>query len=441
MLSRCARVRFAVGDFAFNLLWQSVSIYLLYYYTDVLGMGVEAAALLYMAASVWDGLADVVVGGLLDRLGGAGIPYRCWLVAGTVPLGLAFVLVYAAPLMSGGRSVAVLLAAQLAFRTLYAATNVPYVALTSRITEDSSDRASIAGLRMGFGTLAAAIVAFGTGPIGHLTSGHVDNARGFLAVAVLLAAVATAALLPVALALRERVPRMNARRGFALALWRGLIRNDALLSLNAAMAASVVAMTVTTKITLYYFKYALGNAGAGQQALGLLGLVGGLAIPAWMRLGRRVGGRHVFVASCALALLAIVAYATVSSESPGIAQAFLCAMQVAFVGINFAFWSLLPDTIEYGERATGLRMEGTTFGVAALLQKLALAAATGVFGVALGAIGYRANVAQTPATLAGMRLILLALPAAALIVSAACIAANPLRRGTHARIVAQLGKG
>ncbi len=438
LLSFWARVRFAFGDFAFNLLWQSVSIYLLYYYTDVLGIAVEVAALLYVAGSLWDGVADIAVGGLIDRLGGAGVPYRRCLIVGAVPLGLAFVAMYAAPVVIG-RSIPVLLAVQIAFRTFYAVTNVPYAALTARITQDSRERASIAGLRMVFGTLAAALVAFGTGPIGQVAAGRADSARGFLAVSVLLAAVAVAILLPVALAVREPASRVGERSsGFVLAAWRSLVGNAALLWLNAAMAAAILAMTVTTKITLYYFKYAMGDAAAGQQALGLLGIVGGLAIPAWMRIGRTVGARHVWLGSCALALAVILVYAALPNRGPRAAQAFLCAMQVAFVGLTFAFWSLLPDTIEYGERATGLRMEGTSFGVAALLQKLALAGATGLLGMSLGAIGYHANTAQTSATVAGMRAILLVLPGVALVLSAACMAANPLRRGTHARIVAEL---
>lgn len=270
MLSRWARVRFALGDFAFNLMWQSVSIYLLYYYTDVLGIGVGVATLLYTAGSVWDGIVDVAIGGLLDRLGSDRMPYRRLLVAGTVPLGLAFVGIYAVPAAEPTLPVTALLAVQFAFRTCYALTNMPYAALTARITSDSGDRASIVGWRMGFGTLAAALVAFGTGPISRLVAGRADSAKGFLAVAILLAAAAVAVLLPVALAVREQAPSSSdaSRDQFALTLLRSLLSNDALTWLNAAMAAAIVAMTVTSKITLYYFKYALGDVAAGQHALG-----------------------------------------------------------------------------------------------------------------------------------------------------------------------------
>ena len=49
---------FAFGDFAFNLFWQSVMLFLLFYYTDALDIPIAVAATTYMIASVWDGIAN-----------------------------------------------------------------------------------------------------------------------------------------------------------------------------------------------------------------------------------------------------------------------------------------------------------------------------------------------------------------------------------------------
>ncbi len=51
---------FAFGDFAFNLFWQSVMLFLLFYYTDALDIPIAVAATTYMVASVWDGIANFV---------------------------------------------------------------------------------------------------------------------------------------------------------------------------------------------------------------------------------------------------------------------------------------------------------------------------------------------------------------------------------------------
>ena len=78
-------------------------------------------------------------------------------------------------------------------------------------------------------------------------------------------------------------------------------------------------------------------------------------------------------------------------------------MQVMIVGLNFVFWAMLPNTIEYGERATGVHVEGTVFGVAALLQRIAIGIATAILGWSFASAGYVANVEQSAETLGGMR--------------------------------------
>src|SRR3954447_12714243 len=161
---------FAFGDFAFNLYWQSIMLFLLFYYTDAIAIPIAIAATTYMVASVWDGIANFMAGILVDR-GHRRLRYGPFLVAGAVPLGLTFVLTYFPPIVSGGWAIASVFAAHLLFRTAYAGVNVPYLAMTARISADFTDRAFVAGARMMFGTAAAVAVALGTVPIGRWLTG------------------------------------------------------------------------------------------------------------------------------------------------------------------------------------------------------------------------------------------------------------------------------
>ncbi|HEY7006726.1 MAG TPA: MFS transporter, partial [Sphingomicrobium sp.] len=165
MTSKPRLALFAFGDFAFNLFWQSVMLFLLFYYTDALELPIAVAATTYMIASVWDGLANFVAGVLVDR-GHDRFRYGSLIVAGAVPLGLAFVLTYMPPVVSGAWAVAWVLGAHLLFRTAYAGVNVPFLAMSARISADPGDRAFVAGLRMMFGTAAAVTVALCTVPVG-----------------------------------------------------------------------------------------------------------------------------------------------------------------------------------------------------------------------------------------------------------------------------------
>jgi Na+/melibiose symporter-like transporter len=118
-------------------------LFLLFYYTDALGLPMTTAAAIYTAASIWDGIANFVAGAVTDRRQ----PKRGYgrvLILGSVPLGLACILTYA-PLGTGIGGLALVVIGHLLFRTAYAALNVPYLAMGARISVDSRDRAFVAG--------------------------------------------------------------------------------------------------------------------------------------------------------------------------------------------------------------------------------------------------------------------------------------------------------
>lgn len=419
-------VLFAFGDFAFNIFWQSVMLYLLFYYTDALDIPIKVAATTYMIASVWDGLASFAVGVMVDRRD-AKLRYGGIMIAGAVPLGLCFMLAYLPPGGTGPMAIAGILAAHLLFRTAYAAVNVPYLAMTARVSADPGDRAFIAGMRMLFGTAAAVVVALCTVPVGRWLTGSTAS-EAYFAVAVVGAVVGAGILVLVGVTYREAAPVERPLPGSVSDALASLARNRAFITLSAAMMAMIVAITVLNKSVLYYFKYLLNDPDAGQLALASMGIVSGICIPLWMLLGKVLGLRAIWMLAAGLGIVGLLSFAAVDVHETGLMQLFLIVMQVMIVGLNFVFWAMLPNTIEYGERATGVHVEGTVFGVAALLQRVAIGIATAILGWSFASVGYVANVPQSAETLDGMKTVVVAVPLIFLALSCVAMLLNPLGR-------------
>ena len=423
---------FAFGDFAFNLYWQSVMLFLLFYYTDALDLPIAVAAMTYMIASVWDGIANLVAGIMVDRRH-ATLRYGAILVAGAVPLGACFMLMYMPPLMTGGWAIATILIAHLLFRTAYAAVNVPYLAMTARVSADGGDRAFIAGMRMLFGTAAAVVVALCTIPVGRLLAGATAS-QSYFASAILFAVVGTLILMLVGATYREGTTIQRPLPDSVRAVLVSLFRNRAFVTLSAAMMAMIVAITVINKSVLYYFKYLLNDPEAGQLALASMGVVSGVAIPLWMMLGRIVGLRALWFIAAGLGIAALGIFAAVDVHESALMQVFLIALQVMIVGLNFVFWAMLPNTVEYGEQATGLHIEGSVFGVASLLQRIAIGVATAILGWSFASAGYVANVQQSAGTLSGMRATIVVVPVLFLALSCVAMLSNPLGRQPRGKV-------
>jgi GPH family glycoside/pentoside/hexuronide:cation symporter len=416
---------FAFGDFAFNLHWQSVMLFLLFYYTDALSLPMGVAATTYMVASVWDGIANLGAGLLIDRHQHR-INYGRLLSLGALPLGAAFVLAYLPPPVRGAIGIAIVLATHLLFRTFYAIVNVAYLAMSARISADPDDRALVAGARMLSGSAAGVVVALGTIPLGRLLWRGGDNAHSFFGAALVFAAISVVVLVLVGSLYREGVAAAETRpvpgRTAVLSLWR----NRAFVTLMTAMLAMITAVTVLNKSVLYLFKYLAADARAGPPALAAMALVSALAIPLYMLLGRRVGLRLLWLAAAAGGMVLLILFGAFEVHGARLMQIFLIAIQVMVVGLNFIFWAMLPNTIEYGERETGTHVEAAIFGMAALLQRIGIGLATAILGWGFAGAGYAANVPQSAQTLAGMRAVVIVVPLLFLALSCVAMALSPL---------------
>src|SRR5882757_4628115 len=142
------KIALGAGDFGFNLYWQTASLYLLFFYTDVLGLPAATAGTIYMAALIVDALLDPLMGLLADRTRTRFGRYRPYLLFGGIPLGLLFAAMFMGP--AGGDTASVIFAAatHIAFRTFYAVISIPYSSLFARVTRDAQVRTNLNDFRM-----------------------------------------------------------------------------------------------------------------------------------------------------------------------------------------------------------------------------------------------------------------------------------------------------
>jgi Na+/melibiose symporter-like transporter len=409
---------FASGDFACNLYWQSITFYLLFFYTDTLGLSAAMAGLITMIASIWDGIAGLAIGIAADRRSA-----RAFVRLSALPLALSFVLIYLPAPLSGAWLAGFALIGHMLFRTLYVAVNVPYAAMTVRIAPDSASRSRIAGLRMILGASAALIVATGT----QFAIGHAPRV-GYAMAAIAFGAVGTMLLLIVGgmeggKAAPPATPVRFSPKG-ALAAMAG---NRAFACVNLGICGAVASMAVLTRAIPYYFKYEVGDAAAGSTALAMMSVAGVVAIPIWMTCAARFGHRAQWQVSAGLAAIALIGLLVLRPTAALPAEILFILYQAGGQGLFFGFWALIPDVVEHGGRPDAPRMDVLLFAIAGLLQKVTNGVAVAIFGGLLSAAGYVARDVQPVPVLKALSLLTFALPLAALIVAAGAMLFFPAR--------------
>ena len=154
-LSWIQRIGFGSGDMAQNLIYQTVSIWLLFFYTNVYGISPGAAALMFLIVRLVDVLWDPLVGAFVDKSNPKWGKYRSWLILGGIPLaGLAILCFWNG--FSG--SIVYAYITYVGMSMCYTLVNVPYGALNSSLTRDTEEITILTSTRMFMANLGALIV-------------------------------------------------------------------------------------------------------------------------------------------------------------------------------------------------------------------------------------------------------------------------------------------
>ena len=159
-LTNKIRIGYGIGDYAICLYWSGVSLYLFYFYTDVVGISPSMAGLIYGLGIAWDALTDPYMGFIAERTRTKMGSYRPYIYYGSVPLALSFILLLWVPPFEGMSLLIFLLIANLFHRTCFTIVSVPYSSLTARITDDSDERTKLTTARMLFAQLGTTSISF-----------------------------------------------------------------------------------------------------------------------------------------------------------------------------------------------------------------------------------------------------------------------------------------
>ncbi len=445
---RRARLGWAVGDFGFNIYWQALNLLMLPFYTDVLGLDARLAGTVFLLASLWDGLADSIIGAVADRTRSRHGSYRPYLLWGPPFMLLAFIAAFAQPDATGQAGLfAWALGSQIVLRTVYSLVSIPYSSLSARITTDPDERASAAGLRIAFAMLGGIVVTF-------LMPTLVGRLEGVLAERAYMAAAGAAALLSLPFFWicfasthePERLVEANPR-GFSAravhedvaAIVTMLRANGPLLRVFGCLIVSSLAFTMTNKCLVYYATHWLGRPDLTAAILPLALFTNLVFCLVWARIARLTSKRSAWLMANAVSAVAYLLFWALPTRDPMAAGVLIALISVGNAAYITLVWAMLPDTVEYGEWRTGRRHDAKLFGVASFAKQLALGLNGFLLGWLLAAAGYveKAPV-QSDAAIAGLRAIMTFVPLAGLALSALLIAGYRLDAATHRRITRDL---
>jgi sugar (glycoside-pentoside-hexuronide) transporter len=408
--SYTTRFSYAASDVAGQLVFCFISFYLLYFYTDVFGISAGTAGTILLVARFVDALDAPIWGIIFDRTKsrwGRSRPWFLWLCG---PFALFGVLTFLTPDIGHTAKIIYAAATYIIVSILYTGINTPVTSILSALTTDPQERVSLTCWRMygsKLGVLIVNLTAFKM--VAWLGGG--DDRRGFM-LAMPIYATGTVLLYLLAFRnLKEVVKVENAPQPM-LGSFGAIKGNWPWIIIFVSSLCFWIAFIARVSTVPYFFEYTLHRKDLIPVAnsLDFISLASVAFMPWLCRWSSKSTvwalGLTGLVVGQLIVYLGVTQGNSVAIVMTGWAIGFLAS------GVAMAMpFSVLSDSVDYGEWKTGIRAAGllTAIGAAFCLK-----AGAGIGGALPGwimeASGYRPNVVQSVAVLKGIEISIVWVP-------------------------------
>jgi len=401
-LSQTSVFGYGVGDLGSNMAWGMGSTFLLFFYTDVFGITAAAAGTLLLVARIFDAVNDPVMGMITEHVETRWGKFRHYLLFGTPILGVLLVLTFTVPPLEGGAKLAYAYITYIALGTVFTAVNLPYGALATTMAQSAAERNRLSAARGAGAIVGGGVIVGMATPMLVEVLGGGDPATGFQATALIFAVICVVCLWFTFATSEEkfRAPEpSNISVGRLLAILKS---NTPFLLLALSILLSSSASQTRLASVVYYATYCLKRPDliAAIFLSGAIAMILGIVVG--NRLAARLGKKDASLVGISVAVFGGFGMYLTNYEAIFVLLAWNIVVALGGGVMLGLLWSLISDTVEYGEWNSGVRAEGAVYSASSFVMKFSSALAGIIPAVVLSATGYIANQDQTPLATSGI---------------------------------------
>jgi sugar (glycoside-pentoside-hexuronide) transporter len=394
---RAQNTAIVTAAFGQNLVYATVSTFLLFYLVEMIGLSTGAIAVVTIvltAARIVDAVADPFVGSLVDLTRTRWGKFRPFILFSALPVAVLTVLIFAVPDVDESGQLLYFAICYLIWGLVYAACDVPLWGLIGSAFPEQERRARVIGNVRAVGAVAVGLSTLGAPALAAaLSFGPETTPEGWTRTIVVIAVAGMGIFLLAFFVPRERVS--TAEPTSFRALFGALFRNKPLL---LVLLGSVLGFgrSIVQAGGAVFVVVAYGNSDNFTLvgAAIIAGIVfGSIVTPLVMR---RFSGRTLILLSSFVAAAAYVVMYVAGFQNLIVLIVLIFVTGLMLGVFLVAQTTMIADAVDSAEHATGLRNDGISFATLTFVTKVMSAFSVMAFGIVVVIAGYEKGVEVTP---------------------------------------------
>lgn len=427
---------YSIGNIANTAIFMFVGTFIMFYYTNILGISATVAGTIFMVARVVDALTDPIMGMIIDRTNTKKFgKYRPYIMFGSPLLGIIFVVMFMAPDLSMNGKIVYAYTSYILYSLAWTCVQIPQLALPIILSNNTTRRTKIQAIFQAVGNIGnLAVTSLAIYMLGWF--GGDGNKEAWFIVAVIFAIFSTIMFIISAMSVRK-LDVYNPSQASKVASGekisfkdriKVITSNTALLMVLISFGTDSLAIQIGNGLNMYFFKY---NMGEKQHLMGLLGW--STTIFSFILIGLvgwyvgKLGKKNGIIVAELLAIVAALGLLFVPSHNTFLVMVFLIASLLIGAITNMLSRSAVLDSANYAEWKTGINGSALVSSTFTFVNKLSQAFGAFIMGYVLDFVGYAPNLAQqSPATLKAILYMKTLIPVFAFICSVVAMKFYPI---------------
>ena len=342
------KVSYGITEIACNPMYTIFCSFLVFFYTDVIGVNAAAVGTIILISRIFDGFSDIIAGNIVEHTHAKSGSARPWILRIAIPLGISYIAMFTVPdCGEWGKLIYIFVSYNVIQSVVYTMANAAMSALPTYMTNDRNSRSSCYAVRL---FIAAATQTVLSLKFMNIIDALGGGQRAWIKLAAILGTIAAIVFAIVYMTTRETVTSggENGEDVPLLVGLKALMHNKYWFSVLAMQFCCVLHQVTTLTVGVYYAKYILNDAKLVGNIImyhHFPALVVMLLVP--IALDKGASKRTLAILSGVSMLLGSLISLVYASGVPFIISMGLRG--IGFGAFSSVIYGMLADTVEYGE--------------------------------------------------------------------------------------------